>query len=383
MAEFNPHSILERLRGPGSSLPSRRSASQNQTPKNRTLSTISTNMSSTRDQPGSPGMRQGQGQDGLGPGLGGQGGGGPRRSSSKIETISPFDGGDKSKLGQSHLQPGASGGGGMTYFDQSREKGAAEIREELEAEIQRLRTDLSDSKKENKLLKEEKAILEEELRSLKEKHTDRQSDLRNKLVRQQQKINELSAMATMNAPKNRSSVYNHTANNPLSVTDNQLTLTRQTQYDRNIIATPPSFDEQRIISSKLATNAARTSKDFMAPTFTELMRQSAQKNQAHNNANTPELVIPASAGKKPRNSKKSLASAEGSPGASMVGRMSSADEPIAVGESGEVKGDGGDISTNIQYLESYMEVSGKPKARRNYSYYDDGKGNIQVDLRLI
>ena len=52
----------------------------------------------------------------------------------------------------------------------------------------------------------------------------------------------------------------------------------------------------------------------------------------------------------------------------------SVDETNAVGESGEVKVDGGDMNASIQYLESYMEVSGKPKAKRHYSYYDDGRG---------
>ena len=90
----------------------------------------------------------------------------------------------------------------MTYFDQSREKGAAEIREELEAEIQRLRSELNNFKKENRQLKEENANLMKEFEATKEKHTDRQSNLRNKLVRQQQKINELSAMTALNAPRN-------------------------------------------------------------------------------------------------------------------------------------------------------------------------------------
>lgn len=279
----------------------------------------------------------------------------------------------------------------MTYFDQSREKGAAEIREELEIEVQRLRNELGDCKKEIKQLRDDKAVLEEEVFSLKEKHTDRSADLRNKLVKQQQKINELSAMAALNAPKNRSSLYNHSSNTPLSAADSQLSLTRQTQYDRNIINSPPSFEEQRNISSKLASNAARTSKDFMAPTFTELMRQSAQKNQTHMNISKKNAASESS-GKKPRSQKKSVTSVEGAPGASMTmsgrGRGSTAEysedhQTTTVGENSESKVDGGDINTNIQYLESYMEVSGKPKAKRNYSYYDDGQGNIQVDLRLI
>lgn len=382
MSEFNPHSILERLRGPGSSMPastSRKSTKSLSTPTT-TLSNISSNMGSTRDNPGSPGVRQGvsgRGSKSAGP-------------SAKIETLAStkFDG-DKSKLGQSHLQPGP--GSSMTYFDQSREKGAAEIREELEIEVQRLRNELGDCKKEIKQLRDDKAVLEEEVFSLKEKHTDRSADLRNKLVKQQQKINELSAMAALNAPKNRSSLYNHSSNTPLSAADSQLSLTRQTQYDRNIINSPPSFEEQRNISSKLASNAARTSKDFMAPTFTELMRQSAQKNQTHMNISKKNAASESS-GKKPRSQKKSVTSVEGAPGASMTmsgrGRGSTAEysedhQTTTVGENSESKVDGGDINTNIQYLESYMEVSGKPKAKRNYSYYDDGQGNIQVDLRLI
>lgn len=380
MSEFNPHSILERLRGPGSSLPntSSRRSTKSPGPANATLSNISSNMGSTRDRPGSPGVRQGtSGRSKSVAGI----------SKNDTLTSSKFDG-DKSKLGQALIQPGPSGG--MTYFDQSREKGAAEIREELETEVQRLRNELSECKKENKQLRDVKAELEEEVFSLKEKHIDRSADLRNKLVKQQQKINELSAMAALNAPKNRSTVYNHGNNNPLSTADNQLSLTRQTQYDRNIINSPPSFEEQRNISSKLASNAARTSKDFMAPTFTELMRQSAQKNQTHNANTNKKNGTSESSGKKPRSPKKAATSVEGASGAamSMNSRVRGpngeyVEENHTVGESTEGKVDVGDINTNIQYLESYMEVSGKPKAKRNYSYYDDGKGNIQVDLRLI
>jgi hypothetical protein len=54
-------------------------------------------------------------------------------------------------------------------------------------------------------------------------------------------------------------------------------------------------------------------------------------------------------------------------------------------DGGEGEHDG--LGGNIQYLDGYQESGGGGggggrKKNRNYSYYDDGKGNIQVDLRL-
>jgi hypothetical protein len=145
MSEFNPVGILERLRGPGSTLPtgsSRKSVKDARTPVNPTMNTINSNMSSTRDNPGSPGVKQS-----------GNATKSSMKSSSSRTTISGFDGGDSSKLGQSHLQPGPNSS--MTYYDQRREKGTSEIRDELELEVGKLRNELSKCRKENKQLKDD------------------------------------------------------------------------------------------------------------------------------------------------------------------------------------------------------------------------------------
>ena len=164
----------------------------------------------------------------------------------------------------------------MVHYSHKRDIGDQEIREALEGEIMKLKNELSAIKHENKELSISKLKLEAELQNVKEKHSDRLASLRGQIVNQQQKINELSAMAAINSPKNRSCVYN-TDKNPLS--GGKLNLNHHTAFDKNVVPLPPSMHEQKQINEKLQHSSARTQRDFMAPTFTELMRQSAQKNK--------------------------------------------------------------------------------------------------------
>ena len=270
--EFDPISLIAKLRGGSAEGKPKQKSSSSPRRAASVVEAINTSITATRDAPGSAGIKTAVHRKSVG------------AASVKSTTLSSFDGGDESRVGQSHKQPGADGG--MVYYSHKREMGDQEIREALEGEIVKLKSELGAVKHENKELSISKLKLEAELQNVKEKQSERLASLRGQIVSQQQKINELGAMAAINSPKNKSSVYN-TDNNPLSgAPGGKLSLNRQTAYDKNIVPLPPSVQEQKQISSRLQQSAARTQRDFMAPTFTELMRQSAQKNRDFSGSST-------------------------------------------------------------------------------------------------
>ena len=428
--EFDPIALISKLRG-GNTEDTPRSAKAGPASPRRSASAveaINTNITATRSEPGSAGIKTSvQNKKSVST---------PAKSSASLTS---FDGGDAAKVGQSHKQPGPDGG--MVYYSHKREMGDQEIREALEGEIVKLKSELGAVKKENKKLSTSKLKLEEELQNAKEKQSERLASLRGQIVSQQQKINELSAMAAINSPKNRSSVYN-TDNNPLS--GGKLNLNRHTAYDKNIVPLPPSVQEQKQINLKLQQSAARTQRDFMAPTFTELMRQSAQKNKdgAGSSETKNSVKYPSSNGSSSSSSSmkgnsskvgarrppSSIAGPNTSSGSSRGGHdLSSSVADLSLsgmssksglnykkkGASGSsarhsmhssphaghatvdpfedppdtVNGTIGDfegISTDLKDSDdgAGLHILESGRKGRSYSYFDDGKGNIQVDLRL-
>ena len=195
--------------------------------------------------------------------------------------------------------------------------------------------------------------------------------------------------------------------------------------------------EQKQINEKLQHSSARTQRDFMAPTFTELMRQSAQKNKdGANRGGLKSSLKPRSNGSSSNSSsgltsktatRKGIVSSttpHSSNGAasnslemsnntvdlSLSGMSNkngssykkkggsgsnvhhaSHNTPLTGATSIDPFADPGDTSNNSEGMGTDIKDSDdgaglhvfeSGRKGRNYSYFDDGHGNIQVDLRL-